>query len=94
MASSFRKLISSTTMDDDRSAFSRSKDSSRRRISTGAPFGSKPWLNSQAFVSTGLRQLDDIVGGGLLLGSVNAIQEDDMFGAYAETLLLYRSNIK
>ena len=51
--------------------------------------GSKPWLNSQSLVSTGLRQLDNILGGGLALGSIFHIDEDDQFGLYSDIVMGY-----
>lgn len=40
--------------------------------------GIKPWINSQYFVSYGLRQLDEYLGGGNALGTVCAIEEDHL----------------
>ena len=52
--------------------------------------GSKLWLNSQSLVSSGIRQLDDILGGGLILGSVFMVEEDELFGVYSQHILSYR----
>jgi hypothetical protein len=42
-------------------------------------------------VSTGLRQLDEIVGGGFLSGSIVALEEEEAeFSSYGESILKYR----
>lgn len=50
--------------------------------------GLKPWINGGSIVSTGNRQLDDLIGGGLGLGTVLFI-EDDVISNYGESLLMY-----
>ena len=97
--SSFRRTVkktapetaSSSTSSHPATVTTTSPSSSSSSSSSTSLVGAKPWINSQALVSTGLRQLDDIVGGGLVLGSVTLVEEDEMFGSYAECLLGYRS---
>jgi elongator complex protein 4 len=48
----------------------------------------KPWLNGQYMVSSGLRQLDTILGGGLVLGTA-LLLEEDVHSDHARTLLAY-----
>lgn len=50
--------------------------------------GIKPWINGGYLVSTGIRALDDLVGGGQGLGTVFAI-ESDSISSYGETILSY-----
>jgi hypothetical protein len=51
--------------------------------------GVKPWVSTGlGIVSTGNKQLDDLVGGGCALGTLTLI-ESDGFSNYGETLLLY-----
>jgi hypothetical protein len=51
--------------------------------------GAKPWVSTGlGIVSTGNKQLDDLVGGGTALGTL-ALIESDCFSNYGETLLLY-----
>jgi predicted ATP-dependent serine protease len=51
--------------------------------------GVKPWVSTGlGIVSTGNKQLDDLVGGGSALGTLTLI-ESDGFSNYGETLLLY-----
>ena len=51
--------------------------------------GVKPWVNTGlGIVSTGNKQLDDLIGGGVALGTLTLI-ESDGFSNYGETLLLY-----
>lgn len=38
--------------------------------------GIKPWINGQYFTSFGLRQLDELVGGGNALGTLCVLEED------------------
>ena len=38
--------------------------------------GIKPWINGQYFVSFGLRQLDELFGGGNALGTLCVLEED------------------
>ena len=50
--------------------------------------GTKPWLNGVRLVSTGLAQLDQFLGGGLPLGSLVLIEEDQN-AVHAQTLMQY-----
>ena len=50
--------------------------------------GIKSWTNGLGLVSSGHRQLDDLLGGGLALGTVTAV-ECDQYSTYAETLQIY-----
>lgn len=50
--------------------------------------GVKAWLGGQRLVSSGHRQLDEIVGGGLVLGSALLV-EGDLHSDFADTLLAY-----
>lgn len=58
-------------------------DGSAKKIS-----GVKPWINGGYLVSTGIRALDDLVGGGQGLGTVLTI-ESDSISSYGETILSY-----
>jgi predicted ATP-dependent serine protease len=51
--------------------------------------GVKLYTNSQYITSTGLRKLDEIFGGGVILGSFVLIEEDDHFSHHSATLLSY-----
>jgi elongator complex protein 4 len=46
------------------------------------------WLNGQRFISSGHKQLDELLGGGLLVGSMTLL-ESDLYSDYADTLLAY-----
>jgi predicted ATP-dependent serine protease len=51
--------------------------------------GVKPWVNTGlGIVSTGNKQLDDLVGGGQVLGTA-VLLETDSFSTYGENLVLY-----
>lgn len=51
--------------------------------------GSKPWVSSGlGIVSTGNKQLDELIGGGNALGTLT-ILECDGFSNYGETMMLY-----
>lgn len=50
--------------------------------------GVKPWINGQHFVSSGLRQLDEIIGGGNALGTL-CIIEEDRISNHGEVLFNY-----
>lgn len=52
-------------------------------------FGVKPWLNcGLGLVSSGNRQLDEIIGGGIALGTVTMMSVDT-FSNYGDTLVSY-----
>lgn len=51
--------------------------------------GSKVWLHGMSLVSTGLRQLDEVCGGGLLLGSVLLLGEEEAHSSYSEYIFRY-----
>ena len=51
--------------------------------------GVKLWPNSQYITSSGLRKLDEIFGGGVILGSFVLIEEDEHFSQHSATLLSY-----
>lgn len=51
--------------------------------------GVKPWVNTGlGIVSSGNKQLDELIGGGSALGTLTLI-ESDSFSNYGETLALY-----
>ena len=50
--------------------------------------GVKPWLNASYLVSTGNRNLDDLIGGGQGLGTIMMI-ESDCISNYGESILSY-----
>ena len=50
--------------------------------------GSKPWFNNLGIVSTGHRELDEYIGGGIALGTLFNV-ENDIHTNYGETLLSY-----
>lgn len=50
--------------------------------------GVKPWINGQYLVSSGHKELDEILGGGIALGST-CILHEDKYSNYAETLVHY-----
>ena len=50
--------------------------------------GAKAWLGGQRLVSSGHRQLDELVGGGIVLGSTLML-EGDLHSDFADTLLVY-----
>lgn len=72
--SSFRKSTSSVTP-------SAQQGSGRRS-------GVKPWINGLQLVSSGNNDLDEVLGGGIVLGSMTLLLEDE-HSNYAETLMLY-----
>lgn len=59
--------------------FRRTSPSSSLPVPVRIP-GTKPWVNGQMLVSTGLQPLDEICGGGLPLGSMCIILEDKITG--------------
>jgi len=50
--------------------------------------GTKPFINNQTLISSGLRELDTILGGGFLMRTV-AVVEAPVFGSYAIDLARY-----
>lgn len=50
--------------------------------------GSKPWFNNLGIVSTGHRELDEYIGGGIALGTLFNV-ENDIHTNYGETILSY-----
>ena len=50
--------------------------------------GVKPWINGNYLVSTGNRNLDDLIGGGQGLGTLLMI-ESDSFSNYGESIISY-----
>ena len=50
--------------------------------------GVKPWIDNQYFGSSGLRQLDEIIGGGSAFGTLCGIEEDHSSN-YAQVILNY-----
>lgn len=50
--------------------------------------GVKPWINGGYLVSTGIRALDDLVGGGQGLGTILTIESDNI-SSYSDTVLSY-----
>ncbi|KDO33357.1 hypothetical protein SPRG_02164 [Saprolegnia parasitica CBS 223.65] len=61
----------------------------RRATSAAAPLrGTKPFINNQVLTSSGLREMDALLGGGLLLGSLTLL-ESSCFGSYSADLLRY-----
>ena len=50
--------------------------------------GLKSWINGVNFVSTGHRQLDEILAGGIALGTIT-ILENDGYSIFAEIFLNY-----
>lgn len=58
------------------------------RLFRPAAAGTKPGANGQTLVSTGLADLDRILGGGLALGSLLLVEEDGA-SQHHETLARY-----
>lgn len=50
--------------------------------------GVKSWVNGQRLVSSGIKELDDLLGGGIALGSVTFI-ENDLDSNLADLLIRY-----
>jgi elongator complex protein 4 len=71
------------------STISKTEDNNKT-ISSNRVLGVKPWIQSGScgLVSTGNKQLDDLVGGGTALGSVVVFTIDN-FSNYSDTLLFY-----
>ena len=65
------------------------KRSSKGRESGGSAPGVKPWLNcGLGMICTGLRELDELFGGGMPLGTLTLI-ELDQYSNYGKTLMAY-----
>lgn len=61
----------------------------KARIKIGNIPGTRPSLyNNQLLVSTGIPSLDNVIGGGLAVGTVMVVEEDT-FGSYAKLILKY-----
>ncbi|OQS07453.1 elongator complex protein [Thraustotheca clavata] len=65
----------------------------RRATSASVPSpvqlrGTKAFINNQSLISSGLREMDTLLGGGLLLGSLSVI-ESSCFGSYCADVLRY-----
>jgi len=61
----------------------------KARIKIGNIPGTRPSLyNNQLLVSTGIPSLDNVIGGGLAVGTL-LIVEEDTFGGYAKLMLKY-----
>jgi len=64
----------------------------RTKLSGGAKSekasGVKSGKSGQSFVSCGNKQLDDIIGGGIGMGTIMLLEEDD-FSSYGETIMIY-----
>ncbi|KAF0705371.1 hypothetical protein AaE_014543 [Aphanomyces astaci] len=54
----------------------------------GVSRGVKPFINDQTLTSSGLRELDAVVGGGYLLGSI-VVVESSVFGSFGSDLARY-----
>jgi elongator complex protein 4 len=50
--------------------------------------GTKAFINNQVLTSSGLRELDTIIGGGIMLGSLSIV-ESAVFGSYSLDILRY-----
>ena len=75
-------------MEGQSSSFRRKGTTAVSGTPVEASIGLKPWINGGHLVSTGNRQLDDLLGGGVGLGTVCMIESDN-FSYYGETLLSY-----
>ena len=70
------------------SSFTKAPKSASAKGVPGRMPGVKPWINGQNLVSSGNKELDDILGGGYALGST-CILHEDVYSNYAETLMHY-----
>lgn len=59
-----------------------------KSVSQGRMSGVKPWVNGLSLVSSGIRELDDILGGGHVLGSMCLLHEDT-HSNHADTVMMY-----
>ena len=75
-------------MEGPSSSFRRKGSTTASGAPVEASVGLKPWINGGHLVSTGNRQLDGLLGGGVGLGTVCMIESDN-FSYYGETLLSY-----
>ncbi|XP_048727226.2 elongator complex protein 4-like isoform X2 [Ostrea edulis] len=63
----------------------------KARVKPNQIVGTKPSLfNNQLLISSGVPSLDNIIGGGLAVGTV-CLVEEDVYGSYARLLLKYFS---
>ncbi|XP_059157770.1 elongator complex protein 4-like [Physella acuta] len=61
----------------------------RAKIKIGQILGTRPSLyNNQLLISSGIPSLDNVIGGGLAVGTVLLIEEDK-YGSYARIMLKY-----
>lgn len=70
------------------SSFKKASKSVSGQPTDGRTTGVKPWMNGLSLVSSGNRELDDILGGGHVLGSLCLLHEDE-HSNYADTILAY-----
>ena len=71
------------------SSFRRASGDSNARSLTQTYSGLKPWINTGlGIISSGNKQLDDIMGGGFALGTL-ILLESDSYSTYGEDLLRY-----
>ena len=70
------------------SSFKKSAPSHSAQPGSNRRNGVKPWINGLQLVSSGNNDLDDVLGGGVVLGSMSLLYEDD-HSNYAETLVMY-----
>lgn len=86
--SSFKRAVKAPT-DGSTAAFGQNSSLPDSFDSNFVVTGVKPWVNTGlGIVSSGNKQLDELIGGGSALGTVTLI-ESDGFSNYGETLALY-----
>jgi hypothetical protein len=59
-----------------------------KSVSEGRMSGVKPWVNGLSLVSSGIRELDEILGGGHVLGSM-CLMHEDTYSNHADTIFMY-----
>jgi GTP-sensing pleiotropic transcriptional regulator CodY len=100
MSSSFRRSVRPTqnlfsSSSSNSSNTQQSRDSLLERPLNSAAVlervGTKPWIGGLTLTSTGLRELDAIVGGGQPLGTVILVEEDRWTQDLALCLVRYWS---
>ena len=71
-------------------SFKRAVKSSEKSVGVpeGRVSGVKPWVNGLSLVSSGNRELDEILGGGHVVGSLSLLHED-VHSNHADTVFLY-----